>query len=153
MTETLNNDENVIFDSASFDRSDWQIIRHKKKKNLFPTVSLPLVIINSLKYTLLQIRSAERHGRLCRQKNIHTLTEGTFVLDPHPLESLFQGVFVKPPSLKPMNFNYFFSVKNVLEESLLIQHDHIILNTAIYCATKQPIDNQTFIHEPTTIVI
>ena len=86
------------------------------------------------------------------RKNIHTLTEGTFVLDPHPLESLFQWVFVKPPSLKPMNFNYFFSVKNVLEESL-IQHDHIILNTAIYCATKQPIDNQTFIHEPTTIVI
>ena len=70
MTETLNNDENVIFDNASFARSDWQIMRHKKKKkkkeNLFPTVSLPLVIINSLKYTLLQIRSAERHVRLCR---------------------------------------------------------------------------------------
>ena len=47
MTETLNNDENVIFDRASFDRSDWQIIRHKKK-HLFPTVSLPLVIINSV---------------------------------------------------------------------------------------------------------
>ena len=67
MTETLNNDENVIFDNASFARSDWQIMRHKKKKKkLFPTVSLPLVIINSLKYTLLQIRTAERHVRLCR---------------------------------------------------------------------------------------
>ena len=43
-------------------------------------------------------------------------------------------------------------VKNVLEVSL-IQHDLIILNTTIYCATKEPIDNQTFIHEPTTIVI
>ena len=30
MTETLNNDENVIFDNASFARSDWQIMRHKK---------------------------------------------------------------------------------------------------------------------------
>lgn len=63
--------------------------------------------------------------------------EGTFSLGPHPLESLFQGVLVIPPSLKPMNFNYFFFVKNVLEESLM-QHDLIILNTAIYCATKEP---------------
>ena len=43
------------------------------------------------------------------KKNIHTLTEGTFALGPHSLESLFQGVLVIPPSLKPMNFIYFFS--------------------------------------------
>ena len=61
-------------------------------------------------------------------------------------------MLVIPRSLKPMNFNYFFLVKNVLGESL-IQHDLIILNTAIYCATKEPIDNQTFIHEPTAVVI
>ena len=69
MTETLNNDENVIFDSASFDRSDWQIIRHKKKKKkTFPHCITPTRHYKqcALKYTLLQIRSAERHGRLCR---------------------------------------------------------------------------------------
>ena len=66
MTETLNNDENVIFDSASFDKSDWQIIRHKKKP--FPHCITPTrhYKLCALKYTLLQIRSAERHGRLCR---------------------------------------------------------------------------------------
>ena len=68
------------------------------------------------------------------------------------MEFLFQRMLVIPPSLKPMNFNDLFLVKNVLGESL-IQHDLIILNTAIYCATKEPIDNQTFIHEPTAVVI
>ena len=56
------------------------------------------------------------------------------------------------PSLKPVNFNYFLFVKNMLEEGLL-EHDHITLNTRIYCVTKQQIDDQTFIHEPTTIVL
>ena len=69
----------------------------------------------------------------------------------NPWNLYFRGC-LSYPLLKPMNFNYFFLVKNVLEESI-IQHDLIILNTAIYCATKEPIDNQTFIHEPTTIVI
>ena len=39
-----------------------------------------------------------------------------------------------------VNFNYFLSVKNMLEEGLL-EHDHITLNTPIYCVTKQQIDN------------
>ena len=54
-------------------------------------------------------------------------------------------------SLKPVNFNYFLSVKSMLEEGLL-EHDHITLNTTIYCVTKQQIDNRKFVHEPTTIV-
>ena len=85
-------------------------------------------------------------------KKISIPSRGHFCFRPPPLESLFQRMLVIPPSLKPMNFNYFFLVKNVLEESL-IQRDLIILNTAIYCATKEPIDNQTFIHEPTAVVI
>ena len=32
------------------------------------------------------------------------------------------------PFLKSVNFNYFLSVKNMLEEGLL-EHDHITLNT------------------------
>ena len=40
----------------------------------------------------------------------------------------------------------------MLEEGLFEQ-DHISLNTTIYCVTKQQIDNQKFIHEPTTIVL
>ena len=56
-------------------------------------------------------------------------------------------------SLKPVNFNYFLSVKNMLEEGLL-EHDHVTLNTTIYCVTKQlQIDNRKFVHEPTTIVL
>ena len=56
-------------------------------------------------------------------------------------------------SLEPMNFNYFVSVKNMLEEGLL-EHDHVTLNTTIYCVTKQlQIDNQKFVHEPKTIVL
>ena len=39
-------------------------------------------------------------------------------------------------SLKAVNFNYFLSVKNMLEEGLL-EHDHIALNTTIYYVTKQ----------------
>ena len=54
------------------------------------------------------------------------------------------------PYLKPVNFNYFLLVKNMLEEGL---HDQITLNTTIYRVTKQQIDNQKFIHEPTTIVL
>ena len=50
-----------------------------------------------------------------------------------------------------VNFNYFFSVKKMLEEGLL-EHDHITLNTTIYCVTKQLIDNWNFIYELTTIV-
>ena len=50
-----------------------------------------------------------------------------------------------------VNFNYFLSVKNMLEEGLL-EHDHITLNTPIYCVTKQQIDNWNFIYELTTIV-
>ena len=56
------------------------------------------------------------------------------------------------PSLKPVNFNYFLSVKNMLEEDLL-EHDHITSNTTIYCVTKQRVDNRKFIREPTTIVL
>ena len=56
------------------------------------------------------------------------------------------------PSLKPVNFNYFLFVKNVLEEGLL-EHDHVTFNTTIYCVTKQQIDDQKFIHEPTAIVL
>ena len=48
-------------------------------------------------------------------------------------------------SLKPVNFIYFLVVKNMLEEGLL-EHDHITLNTIIYCVTKQQTDNQKFIH-------
>ena len=50
-----------------------------------------------------------------------------------------------------VNFNYFLSVKNMLEEGLL-EHDHITLNTTIYCVTKQQTDNWNFIYELTTIV-
>ena len=50
-----------------------------------------------------------------------------------------------------VNSNYFFSVKKMLEEGLL-EHDHITLNTTIYCVTKQLIDNWNFIYELTTIV-
>ena len=53
------------------------------------------------------------------------------------------------PALKPVNF---LSVKNMLEEGLL-EHDHITLNTTVYCVTKQQIDNRKFIHEPKTIVL
>ena len=49
------------------------------------------------------------------------------------------------PSLKPENFNYFLSVKNMLEEGLL-EFDHITLNTTIYCVTKQQIENRTSFH-------
>ena len=56
-------------------------------------------------------------------------------------------------SLKPVNFNYFLSVKNTVEEGLL-ENDHITLNTTIYYVTKElQIDNRKFIHEPTTIVL
>ena len=55
-------------------------------------------------------------------------------------------------SLKLVNFNYFLSVKNMLEEGLL-EHDHITLNTTMYCVTKQLIDNQKIIHELTTIML
>ena len=55
-------------------------------------------------------------------------------------------------SLKPVNFNYFLSVKNMLEEGLL-EHDHITLNTTMYCVTKQLIDNEQIIHELTTIML
>ena len=56
-------------------------------------------------------------------------------------------------SLKPVNFNYFLSDKNMPEEGLL-EHDHVALNTTIYCLTKQlQIDNRKFVHEPTTIVL
>ena len=54
------------------------------------------------------------------------------------------------PSLKPVNFNYFPLVKNVLKEGLL-EHEHIALNTTIYYVTKQQIDNWKFSHKPTTI--
>ena len=36
--------------------------------------------------------------------------------------------------------------QNMLEEGLS-EHDHITLNTIIYCVTKQQTDNQKFIHE------
>ena len=55
-------------------------------------------------------------------------------------------------SLKPVNFNYFLSVKDMLEEGLL-EHDHITLNTTMYCVRKQLIDNQQIIHEFTTIML
>ena len=42
-----------------------------------------------------------------------------------------------------VNFNYFLSVKNMLEEGLL-GHDHVTLNTTAYYATKQQIDNRKF---------
>ena len=54
------------------------------------------------------------------------------------------------PSLKPVNFNYFPLLKNVLKEGLL-EHEHIALNTTIYYVTKQQIDNWKFSHKPTTI--
>ena len=44
-----------------------------------------------------------------------------------------------------VNFNYFLSVKNMLEEGLL-EHDHITLNTTIYCVTKRQIDNWNLIY-------
>ena len=47
------------------------------------------------------------------------------------------------------------SQRNVklLEEGLL-EHDHVTLNTTIYCVTKRlQIDNRKFAHEPTTIVL
>ena len=46
------------------------------------------------------------------------------------------------PSLKPVNFNYFLSLKNMLDEGLL-KHDHITV-IYIYCVTKQQIDNRKF---------
>ena len=55
-------------------------------------------------------------------------------------------------SLKPVNFNYFLSVKNMLKEGLL-ERDHVTLNTTMYCVTKQLIDNRKTIHEPKTIVL
>ena len=39
------------------------------------------------------------------------------------------------PFLKPGNVNYFLSVKNMLEAGLY-EHDHITLNTTIYCVTS-----------------
>ena len=39
------------------------------------------------------------------------------------------------PSLKPVNFNYFLLVKNVLKEGLL-EHEHIALNTTIILCNK-----------------
>ena len=56
------------------------------------------------------------------------------------------------PSLKPVNFNDFLLVKNILEEGLL-EHDHITLKTTIYCETKQQIDNRKCSHKPTTILL
>ena len=35
------------------------------------------------------------------------------------------------PSFKAVNFNYFLSVKNMLEEGLL-EHDHITVNITIH---------------------
>ena len=55
------------------------------------------------------------------------------------------------PSLKPVNVNYFLSVKNMLEEGSS-ERDHITLNTTIYCVKKQQIVKRKFIHEPATIV-
>ena len=40
----------------------------------------------------------------------------------------------------------------MLEEGLL-EHDHITLNTTMYCVTKQLIDNEQIIHELTTIML
>ena len=54
------------------------------------------------------------------------------------------------PFLKPVNFNYYPLVKNVLEEGLL-EHELIVLNTTMYFVTKQHIDNWKFSHKPTTI--
>ena len=54
------------------------------------------------------------------------------------------------PFLKPVYFNYFPLVKNVLKEGLL-EHEHIALNTTIYYVKKQQTDNGKFSHKPTTI--
>ena len=59
---------------------------------------------------------------------------------------------VMPSHSKPVNFNYFLSVKNMLEEGLS-EHDHITLNTTVHCVTKQQLDNRKFGHEPTTTVL
>ena len=40
----------------------------------------------------------------------------------------------------------------MLEEGLQ-EHDHITLNTTIYCVTKQQIDNRKLIYEPTAIML
>ena len=56
MTETLNNDENVIFDSASFDRLDWQIMRHKKKP-------FPHCITPTHHYKLFEVHSSSNQER------------------------------------------------------------------------------------------
>ena len=55
-------------------------------------------------------------------------------------------------SLKQEKFSYFLSVENMSEEGLL-EHDHITLNTTIYCVTRQQVDKRNFIHETMTIFL
>ena len=55
-------------------------------------------------------------------------------------------------SLKQENLSYSLLVENVSEEGLL-EHDHITLNTTIYCVTRQQVDKRNFIHEPMTIFL
>ena len=55
-------------------------------------------------------------------------------------------------SLKQENLSYSLLVENVSEEGLL-EHDHITLNTTIYCVSRQQVDKRNFIHEPMTIFL
>ena len=49
---------------------------------------------------------------------------------------------ISVPSLKTMNFNYFLSVKMMLEG--LLERDHATVNTTIYYVTNQQIDNNFY---------
>ena len=51
------------------------------------------------------------------------------------MEAVLPNMTQVMSSLEPVNFNQFFSVKNMLEEGLL-EHDHIALTATIYCVTK-----------------
>ena len=55
-------------------------------------------------------------------------------------------------SLKQEKFSCFLSVENMSEEGLL-EHDHITLNTTIYCVTRQQVDKRNFIHKTMTIFL
>ena len=46
-----------------------------------------------------------------------------------------------------------FIIIIVMVEEGLLEHDHITLNTTIYCVKKQQMDNRNFIYGPKAIVL
>lgn len=50
----------------------------------------------------------------------------------------------------PVDCNCFLSVKNMSEKGL--EHDHITVNTTIYCEIPLQLDNQKFIFMPKTTI-